>query len=301
MEQATGSASPRPIRTGLLVAAGSEGRVRSALESGADAVYLDLESVAPQELPGARALVRRIVSERRRRPLLLVRVNAPHTGVAGDDLEAAVAPGLYGIALPKIDGPADVAAIDDAVGSLEARAGLPAGGIVMHPIIETAQAVRRAYRIARASTRVAHMGGVAAPRGDLARALGFEWTAEGLETLYVRSKVLVDARAAGVLYPMSGMAPVEDDLEEARGIALAARRLGYEGMLLGYPSHVEVVNAAFTPGVKEIEHWRAIVEAGREAAERGGEAVFRRRRLDPETVRSAERSLERARALGLVE
>jgi hypothetical protein len=34
--------------------------------------------------------------------------------------------------------------------------------------------------------------------GDIQQALGYRWTAEGTETLFLRSKVLVDARAAGI-------------------------------------------------------------------------------------------------------
>jgi 3-oxoacyl-[acyl-carrier protein] reductase len=42
------------------------------------------------------------------------------------------------------------------------------------------------------------MGGVAAPGGDLARALGFHWTRDGAETAYVRAKLLADRdHAAG--------------------------------------------------------------------------------------------------------
>ena len=301
MKQAA-DARPRPIRTGLLVCAGSEERIEAALACEADALYLDLESVPEERLPDARTVVRRIVAgDLATGRTVLVRVNSPASGWTLDDLEAAVAPGLYGVVLPKVERSHDVVAIDTLLGFLERRAGVSPGSIIIHPLIETAKAVRRAYRIGRSSSRVAHMGGVSAPSGDLSRALGFQWTAEGLETLYVRSKVLVDARAAGVRYPLSGLAPVEDDLEELRRIALAARRLGYQGMLVGYASHVGIVNEAFTPSRKEIERWLGIVEAAARAREQGARPAFRGRRLDEATVKWVEDNLELARRLRLIE
>ena len=57
----------------------------------------------------------------------------------------------------------------------------------------------------RVATRVAYMGGAISRFGDIHQALGYRWTAEGEETLFLRSKVLVDAKAAGIRYPISGM------------------------------------------------------------------------------------------------
>ena len=56
-----------------------------------------------------------------------------------------------------------------------------------------------------ASPRVAYMGGAVSRFGDIHQAVGYRWTAEGRETLFLRSKVLIDAKAAGIRYPISGM------------------------------------------------------------------------------------------------
>ena len=56
---------------------------------------------------------------------------------------------------------------------------------------------RLAFEIATASPRVAYFGGGVSRSGDIARSIGYRWTPEGTETLFLRSKVLVDARAAG--------------------------------------------------------------------------------------------------------
>ena len=58
---------------------------------------------------------------------------------------------------------------------------------------------------ATCSERVAYMGGAVSRFGDIAGDIGFRWTRTGTETLFIREKVLVDARAAGIRYPISGM------------------------------------------------------------------------------------------------
>jgi citrate lyase subunit beta/citryl-CoA lyase len=146
------------------------------------------------------------------------------------------------------------------LGKAERRAGLPVGRVVIHPLIEDASAVRKAYRIARASHRVAHMGGVVAPGGDLARSIGFSGSFAGAETRYVRDKVLVDARAAGSKFPLSGI-PVDRDEGSLRAAAVEARAMGYEGLMIGYRSHAPIVNEIFTPTEDEVARWRALLDS----------------------------------------
>jgi citrate lyase subunit beta/citryl-CoA lyase len=194
--------------------------------------------------------------------------------------------------LPKIATPAEVAALDERLARCESASGLVPGSVVIHPVIETAMALRLAFEIASASPRVAHMGGVAAPGGDLARALGFHWTIDGTETAFVRAKLLADARAAGVPHPLSGLAPGED-VDAAVVVARAARQLGYEGVLIAHAHHATAVNAVFTPSPGEARRWQAIVDAGAAGAE-----DHRGRRLDPDVVAWAASRLELVRRFG---
>ena len=58
------------------------------------------------------------------------------------------------------------------------------------------------------------MGGAISRFGDIHQTVGYRWTAEGTETLFLRSKVLIDAKAAGIRYPISGMwGGATDDIE----------------------------------------------------------------------------------------
>ena len=69
------------------------------------------------------------------------------------------------------------------------------------------------------------MGGAISRFGDIHQAVGYRWTAEGEETLFLRSKVLIDAKAAGIRYPISGMwGGATDDLDGLRALRDRAAR-----------------------------------------------------------------------------
>jgi citrate lyase subunit beta/citryl-CoA lyase len=207
------------------------------------------------------------------RPLLFARVQPPATGQTLKDLRAVLTPALAGIMLPKVRGPEDVHGADALLTCMEVEHGLVPGSVALYPILETAQAIRLAYEIATASPRIAYMGGAVSRFGDIHQALGYRWTAEGSETLFLRSKVLVDARAAGIRYPVSGMwGGPRDELGALRAWAEHLRDLGYYGMMLGDPVHVPLVHEVFTPTASEIAYWQDLDRLARDA-ETGGAPV----------------------------
>src|SRR4029079_17188179 len=150
-------------------------------------------------------------------------------------------------------------------------AGVEPGNVLVRPIIETAPGVRNAYEIAAASPRIAYMGGVSGGWwGDLSSALGYVPTRDGRETFYVRSKVLVDVRAAGVPFPIGGGTLGSSDPEDVRAYALEHRTLGYEGFHCApTEAAVHIVNDVFTPTRAEVDGWLAVLPA-LEQAERDG-------------------------------
>ena len=265
----------KPIRTELFVPGNKEDWMRKAPKYGADALILDLEdSVPPENKPDARTLVGEMLQELgKASQTLVVRVNRLETGLTGEDLEAVTGPNLYCVLLPKVESPADVVEVDNLLTHFERREGMEVGKILIDPALETALGIRQSYEIATASPRVAHMGASGGKGGDTARSIGFQWTPEGTETLYLRSKVLVDVRAAGIPYPMSGGWMDIHDLDGLRASAEQAKRLGYTGMHLIHPSHVPVVNEVFTPTKEEVKHWRGLVKAMEQRRALGGAAV----------------------------
>ena len=233
----------------MFVPGNKEDWMRKAPQYGPDALILDLEDSVPEyDKDAARPLVGRMIDElAERAQTLFVRVNRLETGLTGFDLEAVTRPGLYGILLPKVESPADVVEADVLLRYFERKAGMELNTVCIDPGLETASGIRMAYDIAMASDRVAHMGGSGGKGGDTARSVGYRWTLEGAETLYLRSKVLIDSRAAGIQWPISGGWFDIRDLDGLRYWANNLKALGYTGMHLIHPSHVPIVNEISRP------------------------------------------------------
>src|SRR2546429_2006197 len=131
------------MRSLLFVPADGERKLARGLESGADALILDLEdSVAAANRPTARGLAREFLEahgpDRVRR---YVRIIPLASGLALDDLAATVGGRPDGILLPKCI-PDEVRTADHYLSAFEAAASAPVGAIrIMAIATETAQAV----------------------------------------------------------------------------------------------------------------------------------------------------------------
>jgi citrate lyase subunit beta/citryl-CoA lyase len=308
----------RPLRTVLFVPGDEREGLDKAAAAGADALVIDLEEPRTPCPEPLRQQARRVTGEFLAgrgpaapgdgRPVCFVRVQAPRTGQTILDLEAVMGPALHGILVPKVMGPADVHMADALLGACEVKAGRPLGSTAIYPILETAQGLRLAYDIAMASARVRHMGGAVSRFGDIHQALGFRWTAEGTESLFLRSKVLVDCRAAGIRYPISGMWGGDvDDEDGLRRWCRSLRDLGYYGMMIGNRRHVPIVHEEFTPTAADLAYWQDLDQLTDDAERDGTGPIFYG---DPNAgeghvlhlahVGSARLNLEWARALGVL-
>src|SRR3954452_24609331 len=133
------------LRSLLFVPGDSERKQAKAVDSGADALLLDLEdSVAAPQLPAARQRVRELLTARseRTKQQLWVRVKALASGLLLADL-AAVMPGAPdGIVLPKVSTPAEILEVGHYLAALEASEDRPAGATELLIIAtETPQAL----------------------------------------------------------------------------------------------------------------------------------------------------------------
>lgn len=213
----------------------------------ADAVILDLEDAVPAE---HKAEARRLVAETVRSHPAWVRVNAARSEACEADLDA-VAEHAAGIRVPKAESAEDVRWI------AERAAGKP-----LLCAIETARGVLAAQEIALVPTVCClALGGV-----DLRRDLNI---GDGeLETLYVRSHLVVVSRAAGLEPPIDSVYPRLADEEGLRREAQFARRLGFFGKSAIHPRQIPIIHEVFTPSKDEIA-WADRVLAAFEAS-RGG-------------------------------
>ena len=296
-----GAAGRPPLRSLLFVPGTRTDWLPKARAAGADAAVLDLEdSVPAARWLSARAEVADAVARAgapagQADPMaLFVRVNPLDDWSGAEELRAVVRPGLAGVVLPKVRSAQDVKLADRLLGWCEQERGMSPGHVALVPLLETASGLRAAYDIARATPRVAYLGALTAPGGDVQRAVGYRWSPEGTETVALRSRVLLDARAAGVPCPVSGLWTRIGDLPGLRAFAEQNRSLGYEGMMAIHPSHVPVINEVFSPGPAELARCAELVAAVEAAQKDGtGAVTFQGEMVDEAMALTARRTLER--------
>ncbi|MGI5283284.1 HpcH/HpaI aldolase/citrate lyase family protein [Nonomuraea polychroma] len=287
-----------PLRSLLFVPGTRTDWLAKAQAAGADAAILDLEDAVPPAVK-AEALrkVAEAVADSTGPMALFVRVNALDGWPAAEELRAIAHEQLAGVVLPKVSGPDDVRLADRLLGWCERERGLPPGHIALVPLLETATALREAYEIGRAAERVAYLGAVTAPGGDVERAVGYRWSPAGTETLGLRSRVLLDVRAAGTPNPVTGLWTRIADLDGLRSFAEQNRAIGYEGMVAIHPSHVPLINEVFSPGSDELDRCARLVAAVEAAQASGSGAVrFEGEMVDEAMAATARLLLERHRA-----
>lgn len=283
----------KPYRTMLFVPGHKPGWAEKAVAAGADAIILDLEdSVPPTEKEQARQLVRSTIEAQvasGSRADVWVRPNSVSTGLFGDDVEAVISPGLAGLFMPKVFTAREIVGVEAVVEHLERRAGVAAGSVELILSFETARSMAACEEIAGASPRVAALLGATGPNADVGRELGFEFTPEGLESLYLRSRIVLASRANGLHHPIGGVWQDIRDLDGFRRFALDQRRLGFRGLALIHPSHVAPANEIFTPSAEAVDYSRRMISAFREAEAQGHYAIdFEGQHVDLAHVKTAE-------------
>lgn len=267
----------RLMRSLLFVPGHREGWAAKALASGTDGIILDLEDSVPDALKGeARAMVAQSIRDLRAASEtvgIYVRVNALETGMTGDDIEQVVVPGLDGVLPAKTFGPRDIVGVDALMTHYERRNGVASGTTEIVVPLETAQAYASCEDMIAASPRVKSLFAGTARDADVSRSVGFRFTEEGTETLYLRSRALLAVRAAGLDFPLVGLWQEPRDLDGLRRFAEAQRDLGFRGQVLIHPAHVPVVNEVFSPSRQEYEFYAGMIAAFEEAEAQGIAAV----------------------------
>jgi len=293
---ATTAVSVTALRSLLFSPGSRPDMMAKAKRSDADSLIFDLEdAVAPSARAPAREAVAAALGDGApaTQPVF-VRVNHPSTGEMEADLDAVVAAGPYGIVLPKTESPVEVAALDEALGIREERAGRAPGSIAVLPLVESCLGLRFTYEIAQASPRVVGLAFSSGEEGDFMADLDGQWTPTGEAMLYPRSKLICETRAAGLGWPVDGVfMQVDDDaalVEECR----LARRLGFAAKMAIHPRQVAAIHAAFTPTPKEIAFAKGLLAAF-EQAQAVGAGAFRYEgvMVDKANVRRAEQVLAR--------
>ncbi|MFC9761744.1 HpcH/HpaI aldolase/citrate lyase family protein [Rhodococcus jostii] len=292
----------RPLRSLLFVPGHREGWAEKAIAAGADGLILDLEDSVPEHLKDqGRAVAARTIGSLRAAGAdvgLYVRLNALDTGITGDDIAAVAVPGLDGFVLPKTFGPDDIVRFDALVTHFERANGVDAGKLEFICCLETAEAYANCEKIAVASPRVATLFAGTARDADVSRSVGFQFTPSGEETLYLRSRALLAARANGLEFPLVGVWQDLTDHDGARNFSERNRELGFRGQVLIHPSHIALANEVFSPSDTEIAFYAGMIEAFEDAEARGLAAVrYEDMHIDYAHIKTAREILAYAHSL----
>jgi citrate lyase subunit beta/citryl-CoA lyase len=285
------------MRSKLFVPGSRPELFEKAMKSAADSLSFDLEdSVDERRKAEARTEVVRFLRGLPERPpkTIIVRVNALGTPHFSADVEAIVGYGIDMVNLPKPQSAADVLACTDALERAERQAGARPVGILAN--IESPRALRLAADIATASPKVV---GLQIGWADLLEPLNIDrYNSTVVESIQLA--VRLAAGEAGI-WAYDGVYPNIADLDGYRREAEAARRLGYIGKSAIHPTQLPVANAVFQPTDAEIAHALDVLEAAKDAEQKGvGAFKVGNKMVDAPFVRRAESVVALARQLGLI-
>lgn len=285
-----------PLRSLFGVPMDQEDRLNEAIGSSADALMLDLTDLVAQTRRGeARENTRAFLDSGVGVPIWVRVARIEEEDAIQADLDAAVRPGLVGLVIPECERPDDLRRYDAWLTERERDRGLDAGSVKLLPLPESALAIRNYYDTLTASPRVAGAWFPGAPSGDLCRDVGYQWSEEGSERVYLRSKVVADARAAGIDSILDSGSGRPQDFEAFERESVISRRFGFTGRFVYNRTQAELANRLFGPSDEEIATAEREVAAYQESLERGvGMFELEGRVVDVTTVKYAERLLARA-------
>lgn len=286
------------MRSMLFVPADSPRKLARGLESGADALILDLEdSIAPGAKENARLAAAEFLAThggKSEGPRLLVRINALDSGLADADLDAVAGRAPWAIMAPKCGSGADVQQLGAKLAVREAQNDLSDGSILIVPIVtETAGAVFTLGTYKGASQRLA---GLTWGAEDLAADIGAETnrSADGSFTqpFQLARNLMVFAAASAEVDAIDTVCANFRDAELLRRECEEARRDGFTGKMAIHPAQVAVINDVFTPSAEMVEHARRVVAAFAQSPEAGVLSIDGNM-IDRPHLRQAERLLAR--------
>jgi citrate lyase subunit beta / citryl-CoA lyase len=255
------------FRSLIFVPGNSMRFVEKAKTLAADIICFDLEdSVPDNEKNAARRIISETLLARRQEysGIVYVRTNSPESGLIPDDLKAVLQEGIDGIVVPKVNDVSEMLEIKKHIVMLEKER--KTDKIALIPSIETARGVVNAYLIASAEERIkALVFGVF----DFLYDMRLDYDEhDPLGYSYVRAKIPVDARAAGV-HAIDAIWQKIDDIDGLIRDATMARRLGYSGKSIIHPSQIEPVHKVFRPSKNEVEWAKKVVQALGQAMKKG--------------------------------
>ncbi|MGN6351130.1 MAG: HpcH/HpaI aldolase/citrate lyase family protein [Candidatus Nitrosocosmicus sp.] len=232
----------------------------------ADIICFDLEdSVPADDKKSARKLVKKAIQEIdsmdkfNKQIIVAVRINAPDSKLAVDDLKEVGTEGINAIVIPKVENEIQIMNISSVVETLEKEKNLQNNFIKLMPSIESALGVVNAFTIAKTDRRISSLiFGVF----DFLHDMKIDNNEQDILTgyMYARAKVPVDARAAGI----DSIDSIWQNIHDTTGLEkdlLFGKRLGYTGKCIIHPSQIDFVHKIFSPSEQDIQWAKKVISA----------------------------------------
>lgn len=252
-------------------------RFIKALDSGANAVVLDLEDAVPEEdKEQARDAIRTawptFSAEQKNR--LVIRSNSPGSKFYAADLILAQELNVACILIPKSESQDEING---------AALILPNTAII--PMIETAIGLDQLREIANSNQVIR----LALGNLDLQADLGMICDQDETQLQTARYQIVLASRIAQIAPPIDGVTPSTDDLERINRDAQRAKAMGFGGKLCIHPKQVSIVKSAFMPSQDELAWAQRVIDADK--ASKGGAVKLDGRMIDRPVVLLAQRTL----------
>lgn len=289
---------PRLFRTSIYTGGTSPIKMIQAGFYNEDCIVYDLEDSVPEgEKDAARLLIYHLIKyQRPEDKYVIVRVNGIYSREIQEDLEAMVRAQPDALRIPKVEYAREVEAIDGKITEIEKKAGLALGKIKLWCNIESYTGVLNAREIASASPR---MEAMALGAEDFTASMMAKRSKEGWEIFYARNAVLMACREAGISAQDAVFSDVRDQEGLKRDLEMT-KNLGFDGKTCIHPNQIDLVNACFTPGMKEIRNAERVLEALKEAEENhSGVCLLDGSMIDKPMELRARMVLAKARAAGI--
>lgn len=246
------------MRATLFVPANKERALEKLAALSPDAVIFDLEdAVAPDSKAQARETLRTYFRSQPSADFYrVIRMN-PLEGPEGtEDLLAAVACLPDAILLPKVEEPAEILTLADALGSMS-----NAAAFRIWAMIETPRGIMNLSAIAELGRApAARLTTLVAGTNDLTAMSGISPGADRANLHPFLAQMVMASRAGG-LNVLDG---VFNDLSDDDGLQSECRQaamLGFDGKTLIHPSQISIAREAFMPKETELDEARAVIDA----------------------------------------
>lgn len=246
-------------------------RFEKAAQSGTDMVIVDLEDgVAPTSKSAARESVASWLGGKPQVPVS-IRINAESSPFFDADLEllAAVGP-VDEVRIPKVE---SAKTVDRVLRVLKEPTDVTC-------LIESAVGVEKAYELAS----VAGVTGLGLGELDLKSDLGL---AASEELSWIRQRIVVASRAAGLHAPLLSVFAKLDDDDALRRWCITGLSSGFRGCSAIHPRQVSIIKESFRPTPEEVEHARDLLAALDQAVSAGIGVVAYKGKMIDEAMRGA--------------